>query len=132
MYPAIFSVCIKTKVVYTKSLHPSSHTPSPCLVTVHSSVVQSTMVEGSIPPGPPSITMSTSLPKRSYIISGSVYSSTISPGSEALRMGLPSSSSICWQMILPGTRRPMVDFLLCIILGTCLLAGNINVKAPGK
>ena len=49
------------------------------------------------------------------------------PGREALSMGWPSSSRICWQMVLSGTRKPMVCFLFCNILGTCLLAGKIKV-----
>jgi len=90
------------------------------------------MVEGFMPPGPPSITKSTLSPNFSKIISGSVYSSTISPGNDALKIGFSSVSKICWQIILSGTRRPIVSFLLFKILGTCLLAGKIKVYGPGK
>jgi len=53
------------------------------------------MVEGFIPPGPPSITKSTLSPNVSKIISGSVYSSTMSPGNDALKIGASKVSSIC-------------------------------------
>ncbi len=52
----IFYLYAMYTVNYTSA---SFHTPAPCLVTIYSSDVQSTMVEGTIPPIPPSITIST-------------------------------------------------------------------------
>ena len=111
------------------SRHANSHSsqgPAPIRSTSYCSFVQSITVDGIMPPGPPSITMSAMSLKFSYIWSGSVYSSTISPGSEADKMGW-RAFTISLAILLSGMRRPIVFFLLLRILGTSLLAGKIKV-----
>lgn len=72
----VVEACLPDRQGYSVALSGgafySIHSPAPCLIKTGSSLVQSMMVDGIVPPIPPSITMSASFLKFSYMISGTV------------------------------------------------------------
>ena len=98
--------------------------PFPCRITSGISSQQLITVEGSNPPGPPSITRSTFPPNFSSISSGSVTYSMSSPSSSG-RVVVMIGASRAWQISriigLSGTRMPTVH--------TCVFADVAQVVA---
>ena len=101
-------------------------------MTSGTSVVKSIIVECSAKISLPSITKSTCLPNSSCI-SHALSKRWSSPlYSELLRIGFPSSETICVAMIWSGHRTPIVLRFVSKSLGTILEARNRKVYGPGR